>query len=52
VVTDNLPAWKRSLFDVGSRRPLQLPLILLAILLLAAETFVIRRGEHAAGAAA
>ena len=52
VVTDDAATWKRSLFDVGARRPLQLPLILLAFLLLAAETFVIRREERAPGAAA
>lgn len=46
LVTDDEARWKRSLFDVGSRRPLQLPLILLALLLLAAETLVVRRGDH------
>jgi hypothetical protein len=52
VVTDNVSTWEASLFDVGSRRPLQLPLILLALLLLAAETFLVRRTERAAAAAA
>ncbi|MEO7964990.1 MAG: BatA and WFA domain-containing protein [Gemmatimonadaceae bacterium] len=52
LVTDDQARWKRSLFDVGSRRPLQLPLILLALLLLAAETFVVRRGDHSLAAAA
>lgn len=46
VVTASAAEWKRSLFDVGSRRPLQLPLILLALALLVAETFVVRRDER------
>lgn len=46
VVTADTDVWKRSLFDVGSRRPLQLPLILLALALLVAETVVLRRGER------
>ncbi len=52
LVTDDEARWKRSLFDVGSRRPLQLPLILLALLLLAAETLVVRRGDHQLSSAA
>lgn len=51
VVTANAAEWKRSLFDVGSRRPLQLPLILLALALLVAETMVVRRDERLGAAA-
>ncbi|MCC6774750.1 MAG: BatA and WFA domain-containing protein [Gemmatimonadaceae bacterium] len=51
VVTADAAAWQRSLFDVGSRRPLQLPLILLALALLAAETVVVRRDERLGAAA-
>lgn len=51
VVTTDPAAWKRSLFDVGSRRPLQVPLILLALALLVAETVVLRRGERLGAAA-
>ncbi|MEO6445567.1 MAG: BatA domain-containing protein [Gemmatimonadaceae bacterium] len=51
VATADADVWKRSLFDVGSRRPLQLPMILLALALLVAETIVVRRGERAASAA-
>ncbi len=51
VVTADRAVWKRSLFDVGSRRPLQLPLILLALALLVAETVVLRRGERLGDAA-
>lgn len=46
LVTNDPDAWSRSLFDAGSRRPLQLPLIVLALLLLAAETFLVRRSER------
>jgi hypothetical protein len=46
LVTNDTEAWSRSLFDAGSRRPLQLPLIVLALLLLAAETFLVRRSER------
>jgi hypothetical protein len=46
LVTDDPAVWSRSLFDAGSRRPLQLPLIVLALLLLAAETFLVRRSER------
>ena len=46
LVTDDPAAWSRSLFDAGSRRPLQVPLIVLALLLLAAETFLVRRNER------
>jgi len=46
VVTTDADEWRRSLFNVGTRRPLQVPLILLALALLAAETLVVRRGEH------
>lgn len=35
--------WKRAIFDVGSRRPLQPSFLLLALLCLAAELFVVRR---------
>ncbi|MDP1862063.1 MAG: BatA and WFA domain-containing protein [Gemmatimonadaceae bacterium] len=52
VVTADAAAWKRSLFDVGSRRPLQLPIILLALALLIAETVVVRRGERTTSVAA
>lgn len=51
VVTADVAAWKRSLFDVGSRRPLQVPLIVLALALLVAETVVLRRGERRGAAA-
>ena len=46
LVTDDAAEWNRSLFDAGSRRPLQVPLIVLALLLLAAETFLVRRSER------
>lgn len=46
VVTQDPAEWSRALFDVGARRPLQLPLILLALALLAAETFVVQRDER------
>ena len=46
LVTSDVTTWKRSLFDVGSRRPLQLPLIMIALLLLVAETVVLRRDER------
>lgn len=46
LVTDDEAHWRRSLFDVGSRRPLQLPMLLLALAFLAAETFLVRRGER------
>ncbi|MCC6318417.1 MAG: BatA and WFA domain-containing protein [Gemmatimonadaceae bacterium] len=49
-VTSDVAQWRRSLFASGSRRPLQVPLIVLALLLLAAETFVVRRTEQQAGA--
>lgn len=52
VVTADAAAWTRSLFDVGSRRPLQLPIILLALALLIAETVVVRRGERTTSVAA
>lgn len=51
LVTADAAEWKRSLFDVGSRRPLQLPLILLALALLVAETVVVRRDERIGAAA-
>lgn len=51
LVTSDVEAWKRSLFDAGSRRPLQVPLIVLALLLLAAETFLVRRSEGTTTAA-
>ncbi len=47
VATADDGEWRRSLFSAGSRRPLQLPLIVAALLLLAAETFVVRRTERA-----
>lgn len=46
LVTEDAAAWSRSLFDAGSRRPLQVPLIVLALALLAAETFLVRRSER------
>jgi hypothetical protein len=51
VVTADASAWRRSLYAAGSRRPLQVPLIVLALALLAAETFVVRRTEQQATAA-
>ncbi|MEP7343782.1 MAG: BatA and WFA domain-containing protein [Gemmatimonadaceae bacterium] len=42
VVSDD-PSWQRAIFDVGSRRPLQPSLLLLALLCLAVELFVVRR---------
>jgi hypothetical protein len=51
LVTADPAEWKRSLFDVGARRPLQLPLILLALALLVAETIVVRRDERIGAAA-
>jgi Aerotolerance regulator N-terminal len=51
VVTQDPAEWSRALFDVGARRPLQLPLILLALALLAAETFVVQRDERRGAAA-
>jgi len=51
VVTSDAAEWKRSLFAAGSRRPLQTPLIILALALLAAETLVVRRTEQQAVAA-
>ena len=36
-------SWKRAIFDVGARRPLQPSLLLLALACLAAELFVVRR---------
>lgn len=50
-VTDEPATWRATLFDAGSQRPLQLPLIVLALLVLAVETFVVRRTEPAAVAA-
>jgi hypothetical protein len=40
--------FKASLFAAGSKRPLQLPLLLLALALLAAEAWVVRRTEREA----
>jgi hypothetical protein len=51
VVTQDPDEWSRALFDVGARRPLQVPLILLALALLAAETFVVQRDERRDAAA-
>jgi len=51
LVTADAAEWRRSLFNVGARRPLQLPLILLALALLAAETLVVRRDERRRSAA-
>jgi hypothetical protein len=42
VVSDDAQ-WKRAIFDVGSRRPLQPSLLFLALACLAAELFVVRR---------
>lgn len=50
VATADDATWKRSLFAGGAQRPLQVPLIIAALLLLAAETFVVRRTEQAAAA--
>lgn len=49
-VTSDADTWRKSLFAAGSQRPLAVPLIVLALLLLAAETFVVRRTEQAATA--
>ncbi|MGQ0647899.1 MAG: BatA domain-containing protein [Gemmatimonadaceae bacterium] len=46
VVTSDEATWRRSLYAAGSQRPLQVPLIVLALALLAAETFVVRRTER------
>lgn len=46
VVTTDPAEWSRALFASGSQRPLQLPLLLLAIAFLAAESFVVRRSER------
>ena len=46
VVTSDEGAWRRSLYAAGTRRPLQVPLIVCALLLLAAETLVVRRTEQ------
>lgn len=43
VVASDDAMWKRVIFDVGSRRPLQPSLLLLALACLAAELFVVRR---------
>lgn len=51
LVTADAAEWRRSLFNLGARRPLQLPLILLALALLAAETLVVRRDERRRSAA-
>ncbi len=45
-VTRDPAAWRASLFSAGSRRPLQIPLLLLALALLAAEAWVVRRTER------
>ena len=45
-VTADPAAWQRTLYAAGSKRPLQLPLILLALALLGLETFVVRRTER------
>jgi hypothetical protein len=46
LVTADAGAWRASLYAAGSRRPLQVPLIILALALLAAETLVVRRTER------
>ncbi|MGQ0767265.1 MAG: BatA domain-containing protein [Gemmatimonadota bacterium] len=51
VVTADESTWRGALFDAGSRRPLELPFIILALLLLAAETWVVRRTEQASALA-
>jgi hypothetical protein len=38
--------WKRAVFDLGSQRPLQPSLLLLALVCLAAELFVVRRDDR------
>ncbi|MBV6520483.1 MAG: hypothetical protein MNPFHGCM_00598 [Gemmatimonadaceae bacterium] len=43
VVVSDDGAWKRAVFDVGSRRPLQPSLLLLALACLAGELMVVRR---------
>lgn len=43
VVVSDDALWKRAIFDVGSRRPLQPSLLLLALACLVAELFVVRR---------
>ena len=43
VVVGDDAQWKRAVFDVGGRRPLQPSLLLLALVCLAAELFVVRR---------
>lgn len=45
-VTADESIWRRSLYTAGSRRPLQVPLIVVVLLLLAAETWVVRRAER------
>jgi hypothetical protein len=43
VVASDDSGWRRAIFDVGSRRPLQPSLLLLALACLATELFVVRR---------
>jgi hypothetical protein len=47
--TADLATWRASLYASGSRRPLQVPLIVLALMLLAVEAWVLRRTERDAG---
>jgi hypothetical protein len=47
-VTADAAAWRAALFSAGTQRPLQLPLILVALALLAAEAWVVRQTERAA----
>lgn len=50
LATADNATWRQSLFSAGSKRPLQLPLIIAALLLLAAETLVVRRTERSVAA--
>lgn len=51
LVTADVPQWDGSLFNAGTRRPLQVPLIVLALVLLLAEMVIVRRYEHATATA-
>ena len=48
VATADPAAFRASLFSSGSKRPLQVPLLLVALALLAAEVWVVRRTEREA----
>ncbi len=47
--TADMAAWRATLYASGSRRPLQVPLVVLALVLLAVEAWVLRRTERDAG---